>query len=127
MRLACWLRRRRTSKLRWRQCDLAELMRLPSFRRFLLRQIQTAGIHQVGLGANDRSLEYREGQRTLCMVMLGEASEAIPTHRQNPEGALAATLIQILSEADQTARKEIARGGSRYDSDGSDSDDGEPV
>jgi hypothetical protein len=109
------------------RAEMGDLMSLPSFRRFLFRQMQAAGIHQVGLGASDRSLEYREGQRTLCMVMLGEASEAIPTHRQNPEGALATVLIQILSEADQTARKEIARGGSRYDSDGSDTDDGDTV
>lgn len=100
--------------------EMADLMQMAQFRRFMLRTINLAGLHQYGLGADDRSLEFREGQRAVALVMLAEASEAIPAHRTNPEGAMAATLIQILSEADQTARKEIARGGGRYDSDGDD-------
>jgi hypothetical protein len=99
--------------------DMTELTRLPSFRRFMLRRLDQAGVH-ASYQPNGRSLEYREGQREVVLSMLGECADVHPASRNNHAGAIAATLIQILSEADQTARKEIARGGSRNLDDGSD-------
>lgn len=94
--------------------DMTELMRLPSFHRFLQRWLTTAVIDTVGKGADNRSLEFKEGGRAIIMAQLVEAGADQP---------LNATLIQILSAAEQTTRKEIARGGSRDLDDGDDDGD----
>lgn len=94
--------------------DMAELMGNAAFRRFLLRWLKAGVLDTIGKGSDARSLEFREGGRAIVMAQLIEA--------QGDEGA-DATLIQILSSAEQTARKEIARGGSRDLDDGDDDSD----
>lgn len=90
--------------------DMAELMRLAPFRRFLFRAIQSAGIlHPTTDGSEGRHLAYAEGRRNLGLELLADAETA----NADPHPESLTTLFLILSEEAQRQPKEPKRG--KYD------------
>jgi hypothetical protein len=86
--------------------DMAELMALPSFRRFLFLLGQRAQIFEVGsTGSDGRCLEFIEGRRSLAFEMLREAENALPENERHSSAAV--TMIAILQEAVGEARKVV--------------------
>jgi len=83
--------------------DMAQLMGLPAFRRFLWRAIQSAGIFSATAnGSDDRHL-IAEGRRQLGLLLLTDAEMGQPvTH---PAGIPILTAIQVLREEAQAATK----------------------
>jgi hypothetical protein len=57
--------------------DLKQLCAQPPFRRFLLHIVRTAGILSPTAGASE-TLPFREGQRSLGLDILREASRGLP-------------------------------------------------
>ena len=82
--------------------DVAILMDLPTFRRFLSTIRQTAGIETVAYGPDDRHLHFMEGRRSLWCDMLRMAETIEP-----------AALLLIL-QAELTASKETKNGRRKY-------------
>ena len=98
-----------------RAADLAELMALPAFRRFLFRQIQSAGIlEHATSGSDGRDLAHAEGRRGLAIDMLRDAEAGQAEAVRHPLGV--ATLIAVLrEEALATARdRQEEQGYDRY-------------
>ncbi|WP_066807146.1 hypothetical protein [Sphingomonas asaccharolytica] len=105
--------------------DMKQLMELPSFRRFLFRSIQTAGLlSHTAYGTNGsdgRDLAFNEGRRSLGFELLREAEAALSEPLRHPLNIM--TLVSVLREEAQTSDQERAS-GRRYDrygdSDGND-------
>lgn len=84
--------------------DMAELMALPSFRRFLFRSIQRAGIlHAATNGADGRNLDWIEGRRSLGFELLSEADLGQPPPARS--GLSIMTMIAALRAEAETPRK----------------------
>ena len=75
--------------------DMAYLMTLPSFKRFLFRVIESSGIHSSAYGSDERRLSAVEGRRSLGFDMLRWADEG--SRMGNGDGM--ASLLLILHEA----------------------------
>lgn len=78
--------------------DMKELMALPSFRKFLFRLIQTAGI--LSTANPSRDLAFAEGRKSLALVALHEAEQALAPEQRHPDNVM--TLLSLLREAAQT-------------------------
>lgn len=95
--------------------DMAALLALPEFRRFLFRSIQLAGILAPATnGADGRNLDYHEGRRSLGFEILREVDAGQPDPMRHPHHIF--TLMAALREEanpppkpDKPARKD------RYD------------
>ena len=81
------------------RADLQALLRLPAFRRFLFRIVESSGIAASTYGTEGHLL-YREGARSLGLDILRWVSEAHPTP-EHP-GVPVNALLTILSEANLT-------------------------
>lgn len=111
------------------KADMAQLMALASFRRFVFRSIQTAEIltHRASgtNGSDGRDLAFAEGRRALGFFLLAECERALPAPLKRTADNLM-TLLSVLNEEAQSIGTEKKNGGrsDRYgDSDG---DDGSP-
>ncbi len=90
------------------RADMAGLLALPAFRKYLWRIIQASGIHAATTnGADGRNL-ISEGRRNLGLDMLRDAARGQPI--DDPGNALTLTLIQVLSEEAQSTPAENQRG-----------------
>lgn len=97
--------------------DMRELMALPSFRRFLFRSIQRAGIlHAATNGADGRNLDWIEGRRSLGFELLSEADLGQPQAARSDLSIM--TLIAALRAEAETPRQ-TEKKRDRYD-DGND-------
>ncbi len=93
--------------------DMAELIALPSFRRFLFRSIQMAGIlHPATSGADDRNLDYFEGRRSLGFDILRDADAGQPAALQTPHSIM--TLLAAFREEANPQKPEKPRAPDRY-------------
>jgi hypothetical protein len=100
--------------------DVKELMELASFRRFLWRSIQSAGIFEPATnGADGRNLDWIEGRRCLGFDILRDVERGQPV--QHPQALL--TLLQVLREEAQSQKPEKPNGRRDRYHDDSDSDD----
>lgn len=89
--------------------DMADLMALPAFRKFLWRLIQSAGILQPGTnGTAGRDLNYLEGRRSLGFDALRDAEQAFADDLRTPECIL--TISALLREAAQPQPKKVTHG-----------------
>lgn len=97
------------------ETDMAALMALPEFRRFLFRSIQLAGIlSPTTNGADGRNLDFHEGRRSLGFDILRDADAGQPAPLRHPHSIM--TLIAALREEATTASKpEKARVQDRYE------------
>jgi hypothetical protein len=100
------------------EAEMKELMELPSFRKFLWRLIQTAGILSPGTnGTVGRDLNWIEGRRSLGFAALQDAERGIPEQARSPDCLL--TLASLLREAAQSTpepkRQRNDRSSDRYD------------
>lgn len=94
--------------------DMAELLALPAFRRFLWRSIQTSGIlSQSTSGADGRDLSFAEGRRAQMLAILADVDVGQPANARHPHNVL--TLIAVLREAASPAPKEKKSANARYD------------
>lgn len=105
--------------------DMAALMDLPAFRRFLFRSIQSSGLLRYsGASANGtdgRDLAFAEGRRSLGLELLRDAEAAFPAPLQQPP--YAHVMIAVLAEgASQPSEKPNARRDRYADLDGDDGD-----
>lgn len=82
--------------------DVAILMDLPTFRRFLSTIRQTAGIETVAYGPDDRHLHFMEGRRSLWCDILRTVEKASPD-----------ALLRILSD-EMNALKGTSNGRRKY-------------
>ena len=95
------------------ETDMAELMKLSAFRRFLWRSIQSAGIlSQATGGADGRDLSFAEGCRSQMFAMLNDVEQGQPLDARHPHNIM--TLIAVLREEAQPAPKEKKSGTGRY-------------
>lgn len=86
------------------QQDMEELLKLASFRRFLFRSIQSAGILSAATnGADGRNLDWIEGRRSLGFEILREADLGQPAPARSELSIM--TLIAALREEAETPRK----------------------
>ena len=103
------------------KADIAQLIDLPAFRRFLWRSIQMAGIFSPAInGADGRDLS--EGRRRLGFDILQDVERAMP----DPHPFGLSTLIQVILEESRSSSTQEKPSGrrSRYDDDSdTDSDD----
>ncbi len=84
--------------------DMAELLALPAFRRFLFRSIQSAGILAATTnGAVGRNLDWIEGRRSLGFDILREADSGQPAPMRSDLSIM--TMIAALREEAETPRK----------------------
>ena len=96
------------------ETDMGELMKLPAFRRFLLRSIQNAGIFsQATNGADGRDLSFAEGRRSQVFAMLSDVEAGLPVTQRHPLNIM--TLIAVLREEANPAPKEKKSATARYD------------
>ncbi|WP_198350834.1 Bbp19 family protein [Flavisphingomonas formosensis] len=60
--------------------EMAQLLALPAFRRFLWRAVRAAGLLHPAYGTDGRDLAYREGRRSLALDLLrmAEAGQPFP-------------------------------------------------
>jgi hypothetical protein len=94
--------------------DMAELMALPSFRRFLWRSIQSSGILSQGTsGADGRDLSYAEGRRSQMFAILADVEVGQPAAARHPHSIM--TILAVLREAANPAPKEKKSATGRYD------------
>lgn len=95
------------------ETDMAELMEMRSFRHFLFRSIQKAGILSTATnGADGRNLDFLEGRRSLGFELLREADLGLPPVARSDLCIL--TMIAALrEEAETPAKPEKKR--DRYD------------
>ena len=106
-----------------RKAELAELLAIPGFRKFIWRSIQMAGIFApVANGSDGRNL-VSEGRRNLGLEILHDVAGGVPV--DDPQAAFNFLLLTILREEAQSQPSEKPNGRrNRYDRDG-DSDDGD--
>lgn len=96
------------------EADMGELMKLPAFRRFLWRSIQSAGILSQGTtGADGRDLSFAEGRRSQVFAMLSDVEAGLPVTQRHPLNIM--TLIAVLREEANPAPKEKKSATARYD------------
>lgn len=94
--------------------DMSELMGLESFRRFLFRSIQSAGLlSQASNGADSRDLAFAEGRRSLMFDILRDADAGQPDALRHPLSIL--TLIAALREEVNTSPAKEKKRDDRYD------------
>lgn len=94
--------------------DMAALLALPAFRRFLWRSIQSSGILTQGTsGADGRDLSFAEGRRSQMFAMLSDVEAGQPAALRHPHNIM--TLIAVLREEANPAPKEKKSGNARYD------------
>lgn len=103
-----------------RTAEMAQLMALPGFRKFLFSLIQRAGVLDYAPfstnGSDGRDLAYYEGRRSLGLDILRDADAAQPAPMRHPNSIM--TLMTVLREEAQTTEQEKPRGRpSRYDDD----------
>ena len=82
--------------------DVAILLELPTFRRFLSTIRATSGIETVAYGPDDRHLHFMEGRRSLWCDILRTVEKASPD-----------ALLRILSE-EMNALKGTSNGRRKY-------------
>jgi hypothetical protein len=92
--------------------DMAKLMALPEFRRFLWRVIQNAGIFSATTNGSDSRYFIAEGRRQLGFSILADAEQAFPV--QHPDQIPVLTVIQVLREETQNSQKS-EKPNDRYD------------
>lgn len=96
--------------------DMAELMSLEPFRRFLFRAIQIAGILDPATNGTDgRNLDFHEGRRSLGFDILRDAEAGLPPDLRHPNCII--TLMNVLREEANPAPKEKAHGRKNPDQD----------
>ncbi len=79
------------------EADMAELLALAPFRRFIFRSIQLAGILTPATNGTDgRNLDFAEGRRSLGFDILREVDAGQPASARSPHSIL--TLIAALRE-----------------------------
>jgi hypothetical protein len=94
--------------------DMAELLSLPAFRRFLWRSIQTAGIFsQSTSGADGRDLSFAEGRRAQMFAILADVDVGQPVNARHPHNIM--TLLAVLREEASPVPKEKKSANGRYD------------
>jgi hypothetical protein len=97
--------------------EMAELNRLPAFRKFLWRSIQSAGILDYTKPSADGLAErnlFNEGRRSLGLDILRDAARGMPV--DDPQAAFLLLIDQTLREEIQSTPKERHGGRpSRYD------------
>jgi len=96
--------------------DLASLMALSAFKKFLWRVVQASGIHSSAYGSEERRLTAVEGRRSLGFDMLRWADDAL----RIGDGDGMASLAIILAEASGSkppAPKENRSERQQYDRD----------
>lgn len=94
--------------------DMADLIALPSFRRFLFRSIQSSGILAQGTsGADGRDLSFAEGRRSQMFAILADVETGQPEALRHSHNIM--TLIAVLREEANPAPKEKKSGNARYD------------
>lgn len=94
--------------------DMAALLALPEFRRFLWRSIQSSGIFaQSTNGADGRDLSFAEGRRSHMFAILSDVETGQPETLRHPNSIM--TLIAVLREEANPAPKEKKSATGRYD------------
>ena len=94
--------------------DMARLMAMPEFHRFLWRSIQSAGIlSQATTGADGRDLSFAEGRRSHMFAILSDVETGLPPEQRHPNSIM--TLIAVLREEANPAPKEKKSATGRYD------------
>lgn len=94
--------------------DMADLLALPAFRRFLWRSIQSSGILAQGTsGADGRDLSFAEGRRSQMFAILSDVETGQPQQLRHPHAIM--TLIAVLREEANPAPKEKKSAAARYD------------
>lgn len=94
--------------------DMASLIALPAFHRFLWRSIQSAGIFsQATNGADGRDLSFAEGRRSQMFAILSDVETGLPPEQRHPNSIM--TLIAVLREEANPAPKEKKSATARYD------------
>lgn len=78
--------------------EMAQLLVLPAFRRFLWRVSRDAGILQSAYGTDGRDLAFREGRRSLGFDILRMAEDGQPF----PHALAAQTLRAVLAEEEKS-------------------------
>lgn len=91
------------------QADMAQLMKLPAFQRFLWRTIEASNILTSAYGADGRDLAYREGRRSLGFDVLSWADEGQPFPAPDGNPPIM-TWISALTAAAQSTPEETKRG-----------------
>ncbi len=94
--------------------DVAILLELPTFRRFLSTIRATAGIETVAYGPDERHLHFMEGRRSLWCDILRTVEKASPD-----------ALLRILAE-EMNALKGTSNGRRKYNRLDTDDDPGNP-
>lgn len=98
------------------ETDMAELLALPAFRRFLFRSIQNAGILSAATnGADGRDLAFAEGRRSLGFDILRDVDAGNPAALRHPYSIM--TLIAAFREEANPIGKPKAEksSGTRYE------------
>ncbi|WP_333883815.1 hypothetical protein [Sphingobium yanoikuyae] len=94
--------------------DMAELLALPAFRRFLWRSIQSSGILSQGTsGADGRDLSFAEGRRSQMFAILADVEVGQPEAARHPHNIM--TILAVLREEANPAPKEKKSATGRYD------------
>ncbi|KQN09814.1 hypothetical protein ASE85_02440 [Sphingobium sp. Leaf26] len=94
--------------------DMAALMAMPAFRRFLWRSIQSSGILGQGTnGADGRDLSFAEGRRSQMLAILADCDVGQPVELRHPHHIM--TLIAVMREEANPAPKEKKSATGRYD------------
>ena len=94
--------------------DMATLIAMPEFRRFLWRSIQSSGIlSQFTTGADGRDLSFAEGRRSHMFAILSDVESGQPEALRHPNSIM--TLLAVLREEANPAPKEKKSATGRYD------------
>lgn len=96
------------------ETDMAALIAMPEFRRFLWRSIQSSGIlSQSTNGADGRDLSFAEGRRSHMFALLSDVETGQPAALRHPNSIM--TLLAVLREEANPAPKEKKSATGRYD------------
>lgn len=93
--------------------DMAALIAMPAFKRFLWRSIQTSGIlSQATNGADARDLSFAEGRRSLMFAILSDVEQGQQPELRHTHSIM--TLLAVLREEANPAPKEKKSATGRY-------------
>ena len=95
--------------------DLASLLALSSFKRFVWRAVQASGIHASAYGSEDRRLNAIEGRRSLGFDMLRWVEDALRIGDGDGMAALAIILLEASGSKPPAPKENRSDKAQRYD------------